>query len=81
MKNELVVLAAGTVMPTFMPKELGKRLTECGQYKFWCLGGHHLEGPQTHPLPEQLPPSEESHHGEQACGGNAHTVDCATPCG
>ena len=40
LKNELGVLAAGTVMPSrkHYPKELGRRLTERGQYKFRCRG-------------------------------------------
>ena len=42
---------------------------------------HHLEGPQAHPLPEQLPPLEERVHCEQACGGPARAVDRATACG
>ena len=42
---------------------------------------HRLEGPQAHPLPEQLPRPEESVHREQACGGPAHAVDRATACG
>ena len=38
LKNELGVLAAGTVMPSrkHYPKELGRRLTERGRYKFRC---------------------------------------------
>ena len=41
LKNELGLLAAGTVMPSrkHYPKELGKRLTECGRYEFRCWGG------------------------------------------
>ena len=35
---------------------------------------HRLEGPQAHPLPEQLPRPEESVHCEQACGGPARAV-------
>ena len=42
---------------------------------------HRLEGPQAHPLPEQLPRPEESVHCEQACGGPARAVDRATACG
>ena len=42
---------------------------------------HRLEGPQAHPLPEQLPRPEESVHREQACGGPAREVDRATACG
>ena len=42
---------------------------------------HRLEGPQAHPLPEQLPRPEESVHREQACGGPARAVDRATACG
>ena len=42
---------------------------------------HRLEGPQAHPLPEQLPRPEESVHREQACGGPARAVDHATACG
>ena len=42
---------------------------------------HRLEGPQAHPLPEQLPRPEESVHCEQAYGGPARAVDCATACG
>ena len=42
---------------------------------------HRLEGPQAHPLPEQLPGPEESVHCEQACGGLARAVDRATACG
>ena len=42
---------------------------------------HRLEGPQAHPLPEQLPRPEESVHCEQACGGPARPVDLATACG
>ena len=42
---------------------------------------HRLERPQAHPLPEQLPPPEESVHCEQACGGPARAVDRATACG
>ena len=42
---------------------------------------HHLEGPQAHPLPEQLPRPEESVHCEQVCGGPARAVDRATACG
>ena len=40
LKNELGVLAAGTVMPSrkHYPKELSRRLTERGRYKFWCRG-------------------------------------------
>ena len=40
LKNELGVLAAGTVMPSrkHYPKELGRRLTERGRYKFRCRG-------------------------------------------
>ena len=41
LKNELGVLATGTVMPSgkHYPKELGKRLTQHGRYKFWCWEG------------------------------------------
>ena len=39
------------------------------------------EAPQAHPLNEELQWPEESHHGEQACGGQDHTVDLATDCG
>ena len=42
---------------------------------------HWLEGPQAHPLPEQLPRPEESVHCEQACGGPAGAVDRPTACG
>ena len=42
---------------------------------------HRLEGPQAHPLPEQLPQPEESVHCEQACGGPARAVDRSTACG
>ena len=42
---------------------------------------HHLEGPQAHPLPEQLPRPEESIHCEQACGVPARAADRATACG
>ena len=42
---------------------------------------HRLEGPQAHPLLEQLPRPEESVHCEQACGGPARAVDRATACG
>ena len=42
---------------------------------------HRLEGPQAHPLPEQLPRPEENVHCEQACGGPARAVDHATACG
>ena len=40
LKNELGVLAAGTVMPSrkHYPKELGRRLTECVRYEFQCRG-------------------------------------------
>ena len=40
LKNELGVLAAGTVMPSrkHYPKELGRRLTERGWYEFRCRG-------------------------------------------
>ena len=40
LKNELGVLAAGTVMPSRKPypKELGRRLTEHGRYEFRCRG-------------------------------------------
>ena len=40
LKNELGVLAAGTVMPSrkHYPKELSRRLTERGRYEFWCRG-------------------------------------------
>ena len=40
LKNELGVLAAGTVMPSrkHYPKELGRRLTERGRYEFRCRG-------------------------------------------
>ena len=40
LKNELGVLAAGTVMRSrkHYPKELGRRLTERGRYEFWCRG-------------------------------------------
>ena len=40
LKNELGVLAPGTVMPSrkHYPKELGRRLTECGRYNFRCRG-------------------------------------------
>ena len=42
---------------------------------------HRLEGPQAHPLLEQLPRPKESVHCEQACGGPARAVDRATACG
>ena len=42
---------------------------------------HRLEGPQAHPLLEQLPRPEESVHCEQACGGPTRAVDRATACG
>ena len=42
---------------------------------------HCLEGPQAHPLLEQLPRPQESVHCEQACGGPARAVDRATACG
>ena len=42
---------------------------------------HRLEGPQAHPLLEQLPRPEESVHCEQACGEPARAVDRATACG
>ena len=40
LKNELGVLAAGTVMPSrkHYPKELSRRLTERGRYEFRCQG-------------------------------------------
>ena len=40
LKNELGVLAVGTVMPSrkHYPKELGRRLTERGCYEFRCWG-------------------------------------------
>ena len=85
LKNEMGVLAAGTVMPSskHYPMELGKRLTERGRYEFRCGWSvcHHLEGLQAHPVPEQLPRPEESVHCEKACGGPVREVDCATACG
>ena len=86
LKNELGVLAAGTVIPSrkHYPKELGRRLTERGRYEFLCQGtlcAIILEGPQVHPLLEQLPRPEESVHCEQACGGLARAVDRTTACG
>ena len=40
LKKELGVLAAGTIMPSrkHYPNELGRRLTERGQYEFRCQG-------------------------------------------
>ena len=40
LKNELGVVAAGTIMPSHKhyPKELGRRLTERGLYEFRCRG-------------------------------------------
>ena len=40
LKNKLGVLPAGTGMPSHKhyPKELGRRLTECGRYEFRCRG-------------------------------------------
>ena len=86
LKKELGVLAAGTVMPSrkHYPKELGRRLTETWPVRIPVPGSsvcHRLEGPQAHPLPEQLPRPEESVHREQACGGPARAVDRATACG
>ena len=55
-----------------------------GQYLFRCQGGLCAiawEGPQVHPLPEQLPQPVEIVHCEQACGVQARTVDRATACG
>ena len=86
LKNELGVLATGTVMPSckHYPQVTLQEADRTWPVRIPVPGSsvrHHLEGTQAHPLPEQLPRPEESVHCEQACGGLARVVDRATAIG
>ena len=82
LKNELGVLPVGTVMPS-RKHYLGRRLTERGQYEFWCRGAlceiAWKDRKPIHFLSYYHDPR--SFHCEQACGGPAHAVDRTTACG